>query len=321
MTSDTLEWFENRGVPLKIEEDNRVFPKANTSQVVIDCFLSLSKNLKINILKKCNAVSFYKQQNKWVVNSNKGSFFADKLVIATGSSKQVWNILKKIGHTIVPPVPSLFTFTVNDNIISDLGGVSVPDATVKILGTKLKISGALLITHWGFSGPLILKLSAFGARILSDKNYNYQIEVNWLSYSENIVLDKVHQMKKKNVQKYVSSKPLFAEIPKRLWERLLLASEIELTKKYSELSKAQIQKLSKQLTRCRFQVTGKSTFKDEFVTAGGVSLKEINFKTFESKLFKNLFFVGEALDIDAVTGGFNFQNAWTSGYICSKNIG
>ena len=320
MTGDTFEWFENRGVPLKIENDNRVFPEANTSQAIIDCFEKAVENLGIKVLKNHGVNSVSQQNNQWIVNTKEQQFVADKLVVAAGSSKKVWELCKTLDHTIIEPVPSLFTFNIKDTRLTDLLGVSVPDATVSIVGTKLESSGPLLITHWGMSGPAVLKLSAFGARILADKNYQYNVEVNWLSRPTDKVLNVLLNLKKKEPRKTVVLKSPFTEISKRLWERFVLAADIRITQNWADLNSTQLENLANQLTKGVFNANGRTTFKDEFVTAGGLDLKEINFKRFESKKHKNLFFVGEVLNIDAVTGGFNFQNAWTGGYICARSI-
>ena len=320
MTGDTFEWFENRGVPLKIEEDNRVFPEANTSQAIIDCFQSSVKKLGIKVLTNCGVTKLEKQETNWMVYTKEKNFIADYLVIAAGSSKKIWEIATELQHTIIPPVPSLFTFNIKDERILDLGGISVPKATVKILGTKLENYGPLLITHWGLSGPAVLKLSAFGARILAEKKYEYTVEVNWLGKNINIIFEELLQLKKKQAKKQASLKSPFSEVPKRLWERFIKASEIKPNQNWGDITNNQLQKLANQLTQSVFEANGKSTFKEEFVTAGGIDLKEINFKRFESKLHQNLFFVGEVLNIDAITGGFNFQNAWTGSYICAKSI-
>ncbi len=320
MTGDTFEWFENRGVPLKIESDNRVFPEANTSQAIINCFQKAVEKLNIKVLTSQNVTSFYQQDENWVINTKNDKFIADKLVVAAGSSKKIWELSNELGHTVINTVPSLFTFNIKDKRITDLGGVSVPNASVKILDTKLENFGPLLITHWGLSGPAVLKLSAFGARILADKKYSYKVAVNWLSKSTNQITEELNGLKKANAKKQIGLKSSFSEIPRRLWERLLLASDINLKQNWANLTKSEVTNLANQLTNCVFSAEGKSTFKDEFVTAGGIDLKEINFKRFESKLQSNLFYVGEILNIDAVTGGFNFQNAWTGGYICANAI-
>lgn len=320
MTGDTFEWFENRGVPLKIESDNRVFPEANTSQAIIDCFQNAVSNLGIKVLKNHGVTAISQKDNKWLVNTKNEHFEADFLVVAAGSSKKIWEMAKDLGHTIINTVPSLFTFNIKDNRLTDLLGLSVPNASVKLAGTNLENSGPLLITHWGLSGPAILKLSAFGARILADKNYQYNVIVNWLGLDTENVLDNLQNLKQQQPKKQVNLKSPFNDIPRRLWERLVNAAEIKTSQNWADLSNKQLLNLSNELTNGLFNANGRTTFKDEFVTAGGIDLKEINFKRFESKLHKNLFFVGEILNIDAVTGGFNFQNAWTGGYICSNAI-
>lgn len=320
MTGDTFEWFENRGVPLKIEDDHRVFPEANTSQAIIDSFQRAIDKLQIKVFTNHGVSSVTSQENKWIVYTKDQVFEADKLVIAAGSSKKVWQFCETLGHTIVTPVPSLFTFNINDKRLVDLLGTSVPNATVKISNTTLEATGPLLITHWGMSGPAVLKLSAFGARILADKNYQYNVEVNWLSRPTAKVLNILLNLKKKEPRKTVILKSPFNEISKRLWERFVVASDITTAQNWADLKNIQLEKLANQLTKGVFNANGRTTFKDEFVTAGGIDLKEINFKRFESKKYKNLFFVGEVLNIDAVTGGFNFQNAWTGGYICANAL-
>lgn len=318
-SGDTVAWFENHGVELKIEEDGRMFPTSNSSQTIIDCFLDTAKKLGISILTGQSVQSIYKGEDHWKVETQSAQFLAEQLILATGSNPKIWELLQQFGHAIVSPVPSLFTFNIKDPRIKDLMGVSAL-ATVKITGEKLSASGPLLITHWGMSGPGILQLSAWGARILHEKNYQFTIEVNWLydvtpEEAETMLKD----IKAEQAKKAVSKKSPF-ELPNRLWESLVLASGIAEDTKWADLSKQQLLKLSQQLTQGRFQVNGKSTFKEEFVTAGGIDLKEINFKTMESKLHKNLFFAGEIANIDAITGGFNFQNAWTSGFLVAQAI-
>ena len=320
MTGDTFEWFENRGVPLKIEDDNRVFPEANTSQAILDCFQKAVDKLGIKVFTNCGVNEVYQQENQWVINTKEQQFIADQLVIAAGSSNKVWELCKTLNHAVVEPVPSLFTFNIKDERLTDLLGISVPNATVKIVNSDFEASGPLLITHWGMSGPAILKLSAFGARFLAAKNYQYNVEVNWLSKSTASVVSVLQHLKKSDARKTVLLKSPFAEISKRLWERFVMAANIRETQNWADINNLQLEKLANELTKGIYNANGRTTFKDEFVTAGGVDLKEIDFKRFESKLHKNLFFVGEVLNIDAVTGGFNFQNAWTGGYICAKAL-
>ena len=320
MTGDTFEWFDDRGVPLKIEGDNRVFPEANTSQAIIDCFQKSVDTLGIKVLINHGVSSVTKQDDTWSIHTKEQVFEADQLVIAAGSSKKVWELCETLDHAVIAPVPSLFTFNINDKRLVDLLGTSVPNATVTIFGTKLEASGPLLITHWGMSGPAVLKLSAFGARILADKYYQYNVEVNWLSRPTDKVLNILLNLKKKEPRKTVILKSPFTEVSRRLWERFVLFSDISKTQNWADLNNAQLEKLANQLTKGIYNANGRTTFKEEFVTAGGVDLKEINFKRFESRKHNNLFFVGEVLNIDAVTGGFNFQNAWTGGYICAKAL-
>jgi len=320
MTGDTMEWFENRGVSLKIEDDNRVFPESNSSQTIIDCFLESANNAGVTLKLSTRVEAFEKIGDQFEIKTNSGNFIADYLLVASGSNTKVWNIISELGHTIIEPVPSLFTFNIEDNRLMDIPGISVVKATVKVLNSKLEEQGPLLITHWGLSGPGILKLSAWGALELFEKNYQFEIEVNWLSKKYETVLEFLKSEKQKNTKKQIILRSVFEDVSKRLWEKFVLAAEISETTQWAQLNNKQLENLAKQLTQSVFKVNGKSTFKDEFVTAGGVDLKEINFKRFESKLHKYLFFAGEVLNIDAVTGGFNFQNAWTSGWIVANSI-
>lgn len=318
-SGDTMEWFEKRGVNLKIEDDNRIFPETDSSQTIIDCFLSETKNYKIDILTGESVQSLYQGENYWKIETNSSVFKCEKVVVTTGSSTKIWDMLSELGHQIVQPVPSLFTFNIKDERLQNLMGVSAT-ASVKVLGTNLKANGAVLITHWGLSGPAVLRVSAWGARVLFDKNYQFVLQVNWLNelnFEE--TLEELHTIRTENDKKQIDKFCPF-DFPKRLWESLLKASKIELQTKWVDISKKQMIALTEQLTNSQFQVNGKSTFKEEFVTAGGIDLKEVNFKTMESKLLPNMFFAGEVLNIDAITGGFNFQNAWTTGFIASQNV-
>lgn len=318
-SGDTIEWFEKHGVELKIEEDGRMFPVSNTSQTIIDCFINASHQLGIKIVTGQSVQSIFKAENCWKIETQSESYLAEKLILATGSNPKMWDLLHTFGHAIVPPVPSLFTFNIKDARIKDLPGIAT-QVSIKVKDTKLNSVGPLLITHWGMSGPAILKLSAWGARILHDKNYQFAIEVNWLNGLETEEAELLlKELKQEHAKKTVSKKsPL--ELQNRLWESLVLAAGIGPETKWADLSKLQIQNMANQLTKGVFHVNGKSTFKEEFVTAGGIDLKEINFKTMESKLHQNLFFAGEIVNVDAITGGFNFQNAWTSGFILAQNV-
>jgi len=318
-SGDTVEWFEKHGVELKIEADGRMFPVSNSSQTIIDCFQNATKKLGISVLTNQSVQSIFKKDALWKVETQSETYITEKLILATGSNPKIWEMLQTFGHAIVSPVPSLFTFNIKDPRIAALPGVAA-QVSVKVKDTKLETSGSLLITHWGMSGPAILKLSAWGARILHDKNYQFTIFVNWLNDLDAENVEKtLKELKLEHAKKAVSKKSPF-DLTNRLWESLVLASGIESEIKWADLSKIQLQNLSNQLTNGTFQVNGKSTFKEEFVTAGGIDLKEINFKTMESKLHENLYFAGEIVNIDAVTGGYNFQNAWTSGFIVANSI-
>ena len=283
MTGDTMEWFENRGVQLKIEDDNRIFPKSNSSQTIIDCFLESAKNAGVVLKTSARVESITKSNETFIVKTTSEKFIADYVLVAAGSNAKVWSLIEDLGHKIIKPVPSLFTFNIKDERLKDIPGISVPNASVIILNSKLAEQGPLLIAHWGLSGPGILKLSAWGALELFQKNYQFEIEVNWLSKRQEWVLEILKSEKKKNAKKLVILRSIFEDISKRLWFKLVKAVQISENAQWAQLSNKQLEDLATQLTKCKFKVTGKSTFKDEFVTAGGVDLKEINFKRFESK--------------------------------------
>jgi hypothetical protein len=318
-SGDTVEWFRNHGVELKTEADGRMFPVSNSSQTITDCFLEATQKLGITVLTGQSVQSIFKKDDFWKIETQNENYITEKLILATGSNPKIWEMLQTFGHAIVNPVPSLFTFNIKDPRIKELPGVSAV-VSVKVKDTKLTSTGPLLITHWGMSGPAILKLSAWGARILFEKNYQFTIFVNWLNEVDTDDAEKIlKDLKQEHARKAVSKKSPF-DLTNRLWESFVLASNISEDTKWADLSKIQLQNLAMQLTNSSFQVNGKSTFKEEFVTAGGINLKEINFKTMESKLNENLFFAGEIMNIDAVTGGFNFQNAWTSAFIVASNF-
>lgn len=340
-TGDVMQFFEQRGVPLKIEEDGRIFPISDDSQSVIDCFMKEVERLSINVLRNYTVKAIVPSQeisDGWRVTTKNKHYDCLKLLVATGSSPKTWELLQQLGHKIVPPVPSLFTFNVNDERIKGIQGISTK-AEVRVLPKKrydskisiqlksavksaplLESEGALLITHWGLSGPAILKLSAWGANILNELNYSFRIEVNWLPDYNAESLERLFAEIKTIEAKKTVLKTRAVELPRRLWNSLVKASGITPELRWADASKEILKTLAHQLTKCNFKVEGKSTFKEEFVTAGGVDLKEINFKTFESKKLKNLFFAGEVINVDAITGGFNFQNAWTGAYIAAQAI-
>ena len=319
MTGDTMAWFEERGVQLKIEDDGRVFPVSNSSQTIIDCFLDEAKKYNVEVLYSHSLKALKHERRLFHLETSQGAFSAKKVVIATGSNTKIWTLLESLGHTVSEPVPSLFTFKINDERLKDIPGVVAEDVTVKILGTHLCSEGPLLITHWGMSAPAILKLSAFGAIKIAEKGYHFQIEVNFIKQSLTDCSDQL-----KSFKEQIAKKTLFASspfnLPKRLWHKLVLAANISPNARWADVNKVQTEALAIELTRAVFNVAGKTTFKEEFVTAGGICLKEVNFQTFESKCVAGLYFAGEVMDVDAVTGGFNFQNAWTGAYIVSQNI-
>ena len=319
MTGDTMQWFEERGVKLKIEEDGRVFPVSNNSQSIIDCFLNEVKRLNIKVLYNHSVKDISLENNEWLINTDKQDFNSPKLLVATGSNQKIWNLMNQLNHTIVKPVASLFSFDIKDSRIKSIPGVVVEDVIINVVNSKLSSDGPLLITHKGMSAPSILKLSAFGALEFESLNYQFDISINFVKLSYLDCLSKLKLIKNKMSKKMVVNTPNFG-IPKRLWKELVNYSQIDSKLIWAELNKNQLNLLSIQLTSSIFKVNGKSTFKEEFVTAGGIDLKEINFKTFESKIHNNLFFAGEVLNIDAITGGYNFQNAWTGAYVASKSI-
>ena len=329
---DTVKWFETHQVALKEEGDGRVFPLSNSSQTIIDCFLSFAKKYNIEILYKQNVHAFSYEKEEWEVQAAE-VFHSRNLVVATGSNPKVWQLLSQLGHTIVPPVPSLFTFATENSFIEGLAGVSkevnakllAPDhSSLKIpLLEKQGLVGALLVTHWGFSGPVVLRLSAFAARILAQLDYKFALQINWLAEEEILsseeALSILQEEKQKHPRKELQNHCPF-NLTKKLWNKLLERSGALPHLLWAELNKAQLHALAHTLTHSIFPIEGKATFKEEFVTAGGVSLKEIDFKSFRSKLFPTLYIGGEALDIDAVTGGYNFQNAWSSGYLIAEGV-
>lgn len=319
MTGDTIEWFESRGVPLKIESDGRMFPESNTSQTIIDCFLSEAKKHNVNVLYNHALKKINHSSNLWELETSQGLLVTKNVVMATGSNPKMWHMLEHLGHTIDAPVPSLFTFDVKDKRISNIPGVVSPHVEISVLDTDLVSEGPLLITHVGFSAPAVLKLSAFGALELAERNYNFKIQINFIRRDFYDCVEQLKDFKQTQSKKTVYNTHAF-DLPKRLWQQLVLASNIGLETRWADCRNIELDALAAQLTQAVFQVTAKSTFKDEFVTAGGINLKEVNFKTFESKVCPNLFFAGEILNIDAITGGFNFQNAWTSGYLVARTL-
>jgi hypothetical protein len=326
-TTDTIEWFESKNVKLKTEADGRMFPESNSSDTIINCLLQEANKNRVEILMNREILRIEKpsqeNENAFQLFCKDGSVLeADFVCIACGGfhKREQYNWLTKLGHTFESPVPSLFTFNVPKNPIAELMGISVENAQVKINGTKFSQTGPLLITHWGFSGPAVLKLSAFAAKELSKIDYDFTVTINWLAdYHENSVLEKLKLIRHQIASKKMINKNPF-NLPQRLWEFHLQQSAIDAEKRWADLPAKQQNLLAKQLCSQQFQVKGKTTFKEEFVTAGGIRLNEVDATTMESKMVPHLFFAGEVLDVDGITGGFNFQHAWTSGWIAAREI-
>ena len=324
--AEVIAFFEQQGVPLKIESDGRMFPVANSSEAIINCFVRLRESLGISLFDKCALKALAQNSDgSWLLHTANQEISAKKILLATGSNSKIFSMLSSLGHEMVPAVPSLFTFHISDPRLEGLAGLSTPALVrLRLPGEAAKksllTSGALLITHWGLSGPAILKLSAWGARVLAEAHYDFNIEINFLpQYSPTSILEQLFAHKKKQAKKKIYSSYDF-ELPKRLWQRLVAFSGISEDVEWAHITKDQLAALGKQLTQASLAVTGKSTFKEEFVTAGGVSLKEVSFKDLQSKLFPGLYFAGEILNIDAITGGFNFQSAWTTGFLAAQGM-
>ncbi len=322
-TADTMEWFESRGVALMTQEDHCVFPVSQDSQSIIDCFLKEAKKTGIQLQINHGIAAIRPVDEKLELHFRKDlapPMLFDKVIVATGGSPKRSGLewLENLGHKIEDPVPSLFTFNMPQEAIRELMGIVIEQTQVSIQGTKLKGDGPLLITHWGMSGPAILKLSAFGARILSDLNYEFKTQVNWVNeVKHETVLQALQGIVKAHPQKILANYRPYS-LKERLWLYLLEKVDLPLKKKWSDLGKKGLNKLVHVLTNDVYQVKGKTTFKEEFVTCGGVSLESIDFKTMQSRACKNLYFAGEVMDVDGITGGYNFQSAWTTAFIAGK---
>jgi predicted Rossmann fold flavoprotein len=322
-TTDTVNWFEQRGVKLKTEADGRMFPDSNTSETIVNCLMQEADKSGVKIKLNVDVIEIIRNDDSFTLKEIGGGLFnCDKLIIATGGNPKdtAYDWLKKLGHSIAKPVPSLFTFNIPNNKITELMGVSVPHAKVRVAGTKLETEGPLLITHWGMSGPAILKASAWGARTLSEMNYNFTALISWLPKhtEEKLRIEFNNQREENSSKTIISNCPL--ELPKRLWEYLVTKSGISDTTRWADLPKKNANLLSHSLINDEYIIQGKTTFKEEFVTCGGINLKEVDFTTMQSKLIPNLYFAGEILDVDGITGGFNFQNAWSTAWVLSNNI-
>lgn len=316
---DAMIFFEKRNVPLKIENDGRVFPVTNDSMSIVNCLKNEAAKLGIKVLNKSKVIQIEKK-DRFIVRCADKEHQADYILLASGSNATLWNIMKTFGHTIIDPVPSLFSFNTKHNLFRNLSGISIPNATVKIKDSVVESDGIILITHTGISGPAVLKLSAYGARLLAEKKYQFSILINWVNQSKMQFLEELNQIKnnypKKAVVNYAP-----CQLVSRFWSNCLTELELDHSKQWANLNKKELQAIADLLCQSEIQIFSKSTNKEEFVTAGGIPLKEVDLKTMQSKVVPGMYFAGEVLDIDAVTGGFNFQAAWTTGYIAGVNIG
>ena len=316
---DTMNWYEKHGVALKIEDDNRIFPESNSSQSIIDCLVNECRKKNVKILTKQTVTEILPQENGYKIHTTDQNYFADYVIFSTGSSPKAFKILEKLGHQIITPVPSLFTFNIKNEILKDLMGTSFQYVNIEIPRLNLEESGSLLITHWGLSGPAILKLSAWGARELAALKYQFEIIVNFIGTASEDALEIFKKFKENEPKKSIGQTKIF-DITNRFWQRILFVSGIDTTKQLANINNKEMQKIIENLCCCRMNVTGKSTFKEEFVTAGGVDLKEMDFKTMKSKKLPNFYISGEVLNIDAVTGGFNFQACWSEGWLIAQDL-
>lgn len=321
---DTVEWFAKRGVPLVAEDDGRMFPNTNTSETIIQCFLDSAKAAGVHLQLNHKVESVRRQEDKLVVEIKNGEqIMADAVMIATGSSAPGYELAKNLGHTITELAPSLFSFKVEDPLLADLSGLSFENAEVKLLidGEKpFTESGPLLITHWGVSGPAVLKISAWAAREMLRSDYRAELKVNWMGMKRlDDVLLLVKRIRSEAVKSLIHN--IYPEqLAKRFWLKVLAKAEVPEDKRWGDVSNKELQRIAEILFSSEFKVLGKNRYKDEFVECGGVSLKEIDFKTMQSKICPGLYFAGEVLDIDGLTGGFNFQNAWTGAWIAAQNM-
>jgi predicted Rossmann fold flavoprotein len=316
---DMMDWFDQRNVALKIENDNRVFPESNSSQTVINTFLNEIQKKNIEIRTKCSVKEIEKIEDRYIVKTSLGDFEADFVVYTTGSSPKSLKMIGDLGHKIIDLVPSLFTFNIKDDLLKDLAGTSFEMAGTSIPTLKTEESGPMMITHWGLSGPAILKISAWEAVNLAKVKYNFEVVVNFISKDIEEAEELFQDFRQSNPKKTIGQSKIF-DITNRFWQRVLEVSKVDLNKQVAQLSGKEMKTVLENLCKKKFQVTGKSTFKDEFVTAGGVDLKEINFKNMASKVLPNFYIAGEVLNIDAVTGGFNFQACWSEAWLIAQDL-
>ncbi|MEI7487378.1 MAG: NAD(P)/FAD-dependent oxidoreductase [Chryseobacterium sp.] len=316
---DTMDWFDQRKVPLKIENDNRVFPESNSSQTIINTLLNEIQQKNVEVKTKCSVKEVEKLDERYVVKTSLGDFEADFVIYTTGSSPKSLKIIENLGHKISDLVPSLFTFNIKNDLLKELPGTSFENAEISIPKLKTEESGPLLITHWGLSGPAILKISAWEALSLAKVKYNFEIEVNFISKDIDDAEELFQNFKQSNPKKTIGLAKIF-DITNRFWQKILEVSHVDLNKQVAQISGKEMQTILENLCKKKLQVTGKSTFKDEFVTAGGVDLKEINFKNMSSKILPNFYVAGEVLNIDAVTGGFNIQACWSETWLIAQDL-
>ncbi len=316
---DTMDWFDQRNVSLKIENDNRIFPESNSSQTIINCLMNEVNQKNFTIKTKSVVTEIVKNDEQFLIKTNSGDFIADFVIYCTGSSPKSLKILQNLGHQIVEPVPSLFTFNIKNETLKDLMGTSFPNAEVAIPQLKTDESGPMLITHWGLSGPAILKTSAWKARELAALKYQFDILVNFIGIDIEEAREMFMKFRQENPKKSIGTSKIF-DITTRFWYRILWISKIDLDKNISTISSKELQDILQNLCKNVMKVTGKSTYKDEFVTAGGVNLKEINFKNMTSKIIDRFYLAGEVLNIDAVTGGFNFQACWSEAWLIAEDL-
>jgi predicted Rossmann fold flavoprotein len=338
---DTIEWFASQGVELKTEADGRMFPTTDNSATITHCLEQAAIEAGVQIWTKSAAVRVSREEGQFLVELRRGEQLrGDRLLLATGSNPHGYKIAAALGHTLIPPVPSLFTFNINDPRLSELSGVSLEQVKLRLVPeeknphktltktssktshkTPLEQTGAFLITHWGVSGPAVLKLSAWAARVLHDQQYQAQLIINWLpAYNPEVLRQQLMAVKGQLPQRSIASSCPFP-VPKRLWQKLVNYLGVSDGQKWAELSKKTLNQLVEELTQGTYAIQGKGVFKEEFVTCGGVPLAEVDFKTMESKICPGLYLAGEVLDIDGVTGGFNFQSAWTTGYLAGLGLG
>lgn len=316
---DTMDWFEQRKVPLKIENDNRIFPESNSSQTIINAMVEEVSKKNFHVHTKSVVLEIAKKENQYLITTNTNTYLTDYVIYTTGSSPKSLKMIQSLGHKIVEPVPSLFTFNIKNDTLKDLMGTSFVNAEVSLPSLKMEESGPMLITHWGLSGPAILKLSAWKARELADLKYQFEIIVNFLGIESETAEELFKTFRQDHPKKTIGSSKIF-DITTRFWHRILWLSKVDLDKSISNISGKELQNIVQHLCTNKMKVTGKSTYKDEFVTAGGIDLKEIDFKKMRSKILPQFYVAGEVLNIDAVTGGFNFQACWSEAWLIAQDL-